>query len=261
MIRRLVVTTAAAFVVTGCATRGSVRELQLDLARMSSDVAELQRSHEASIAEVARVQAEVRTIQTRNAELEAMVRDQLIDVTRMRARLDAAEYELRESRSRPPAPLVAAPAVASVGPTPVAAGSAPPRARTLAADDAERAYAAALANFRAREHGQAVLDFLDFLVKYPDHPQAASAQYWIGEAYYVQRDYRQAIVEFQRVLTMAPTSSRAGDALLKIGLAHTNLRENSPAQQAWRRLVADYPGSDSAGRARALLREHAARRQ
>jgi TolA-binding protein len=59
---------------------------------------------------------------------------------------------------------------------------------------------------------------------------------------------------------MAPSSPKAADALLRMGLAHTNLRENSGAQHAWQRVVRDFPASDSAGRARALLREHAARR-
>ena len=55
-------------------------------------------------------------------------------------------------------------------------------------EPAEQAYAAALNAFRAREHGQAVLDFLDFIAKYPDHALAPSAQYWIGEAYYPRSD-------------------------------------------------------------------------
>ena len=76
-----------------------------------------------------------------------------------------------------------------------------PRARALTP---EQAYSAALATFRAREHGQAVLDFLDFIAKYPRHPLVANAQYWIGEAYYVQHDYRQAQAEFQKVLERPP---------------------------------------------------------
>ena len=57
---------------------------------------------------------------------------------------------------------------------------------------AEHVYNLALATFRMGEHGQAVLDFLDFMAKYPKHPLVANAQYWIGEAYYVQRAIRWA---------------------------------------------------------------------
>src|SRR5207245_1999698 len=131
--------------------------------------------------------------------------------------LDTAEQELREARTLiAPAPPAGAPAPAPP----------PPRPDTLRPDGAEEAYNAALALFRAREHGQAVLDLLDFIAKYPRHLLAPNAQYWIGEAYYVQRDYRQALVEFQRVIDMAPASPKAADALLKMGLSYTNLREN-----------------------------------
>jgi tol-pal system protein YbgF len=81
-----------------------------------------------------------------------------------------------------------------------------------------------------------------------------NAQYWIGEAYYLQRDYRQAIVEFQRVPEVGPTTSKAADALLKIGLSYRNLRDPSQAQQVWSRLVREYPASEAASRARSLLR-------
>lgn len=67
--------------------------------------------------------------------------------------------------------------------------SSPSRPGPIGVDDAQRGYDMAMANSRAREHGQAVLDFLDFIARYPSHPLASSAQYWIGEAYYVQRDY------------------------------------------------------------------------
>ena len=258
MHRALVALAVIALLATGCASRGSVRRVQDELASVRADLTELRHSQELTTRELARTLGDVRVLDARNAELQTALREQGAEVSRLRARLDTADQELRETRSliaaqppvRPPAPPAAAPA-------PV---SPPPRPEAARPDNAEQVYAAAMAAFRAREHGQAVLDLLDFIAKYPEHPLAANAQYWIGEAYYVQRDYRQALVEFQRVLEMAPTSPKAADALLKIGLSYTNLRENSRAQQAWQRVVRDYPASESAGKARALLRAHAARR-
>ena len=121
-------------------------------------------------------------------------------------------------------------------------------------------YGAALATFRAREHGQAVLDFLDFIAKYPAHPLVANAQYWIGEAYYVQRDFRQAMSEFQKVLKTAPGSLKAGDALLKIGLCQRQLRDEARARLTWQRLIREFPRSESAAKARAYLEPAAQRR-
>jgi tol-pal system protein YbgF len=114
-------------------------------------------------------------------------------------------------------------------------------------------YAAALAMFRAREHGQAVLDFLDFLARYPRHPLAASAQYWIGEAYFTQRDYRQALVEYEKVLRHGLASPRAADALLRAGQASKALRDSARAEQLWRRVVEEYPKSEAAQKARTFL--------
>ena len=127
-------------------------------------------------------------------------------------------------------------------------------ARDARDEPAEQAFAAARNTFGAREHGQAVLDFMDFIAKYPKHSLAPSAQYWIGEAYYVQRDYPQALIEFHRVLQMAPTAPASADALLRIGMCHANLRESAPAAAAWQRVVHDYPRSEAAGKARSFLR-------
>jgi tol-pal system protein YbgF len=117
----------------------------------------------------------------------------------------------------------------------------------------EAAYNAALATFRLGEHGQAVLDFLDFIARHPRHPLVANAHYWIGEAYYVQRDYRQALVEFQKVLDVTPGSHKVPDALLKIGLSHRGLRQDKQARTAWQRVVREFPKSEPAIKARALL--------
>jgi tol-pal system protein YbgF len=216
-------------------------------------------------ADLARVLAELRSMDVRAAETQQTLRDAASEVVRLRTRLQVTEDELRQGRltpgSRPstppaavtPAPVVRAPAVT----TPPAALPAPADSeapREARDEQAEQAFTAARNTFRAREHGQAVLDFLDFIAKYPKHALAPSAQYWIGEAYYVQRDYPQALIEFNRVVQMAPTAPAAADALLRIGLCHANLREPVPAAAAWQRIVREYPRSEAAGKARSFLR-------
>jgi tol-pal system protein YbgF len=136
---------------------------------------------------------------------------------------------------------------------------APPAPAVSRGGNPEQEYNAALATFRSREHGQAVLDFIDFIAKHPKHPLAGNAQYWIGEAYWAQRDYRQALVEFEKVSEYGP--GKAPDALVKIGLCHARLRDASRAEQAWQRVIREYPKSEAAGLARSLLRTNAASRQ
>jgi tol-pal system protein YbgF len=168
----------------------------------------------------------------------------------------------------PPAPVIP-PAAAVEKPrvTPPPAPTPPPSATTVtptkaaakSAGNPEQEYAAALATYRAREHGQAVIDFLDFIAKYPTHPLAGNAQYWIGEAYWAQRDYRQALVEFEKVFDHGP--GKAPDAQLKIGLCYLRLGDVQRAQQAWQRVVNEYPKSESAAMAKSLLATHSAARR
>ncbi len=156
--------------------------------------------------------------------------------------------------SPPPASTTTA-AVEKPRVSPPAASAAPAKPAARAAGNPEQEYAAALATYRAREHGQAVIDFMDFIAKYPKHPLAGNAQYWIGEAYWAQRDYRQALVEFEKVFEHG--QAKAPDALLKIGLCHLRLNDVARAQQAWQRVVNEYPKSEPAAMARSLLATHA----
>jgi len=165
------------------------------------------------------------------------------------------------SQAAPPAPLVpqAVPAEPMPPIQPVQPQVAPPAPAASRAANPEQEYNAALATFRSREHGQAVLDFIDFIAKYPKHTLAGNAQYWIGEAYWAQRDYRQALVEFDKVSEYGP--GKAPDALVKIGLCHARLRNASRAEQAWHRVIREYPKSEAAALAQSLLRANAASRQ
>ncbi len=175
--------------------------------------------------------------------------------------------------SPPPAPAPPPPAVMVPAPVPPSTAAVerprvspapaptvtPSKPAPKAGGNPEQEYAAALATFRSREHGQAVLDFIDFIAKYPKHPLAGNAQYWIGEAYWAQRDYRQALLEFEKVFERGP--GKAPDALLKIGLCYLRLSDVSRAQQAWQRVVGEYPKSEAATMARSLIVTHAAARR
>jgi tol-pal system protein YbgF len=165
------------------------------------------------------------------------------------------------SQAAAPAPLVpqAVPAESMPPVQSVQPQAAPPAPAASSAGNPEQEYSAALATFRSREHGQAVLDFIDFIAKHPKHALAGNAQYWIGEAYWAQRDYRQALVEFEKVSEYGP--GKAPDALVKIGLCHARLRDASGAEQAWQRVIREYPKSEAAALAQSLLRTNAASRQ
>ncbi|OGL00728.1 MAG: tol-pal system protein YbgF [Candidatus Rokubacteria bacterium RIFCSPHIGHO2_12_FULL_73_22] len=257
MNRALGVAAVLALLASGCASRGTVSRLAADVERLRTDLTALRASQETTARDVTRARNDLAGLDARLADTRAGVRTAGEEIVTLSRRLQAAEAAIGEARARvqalvtPPAPAAPRPA-----PAPERSRREPPAARLAGP---EQAYAAALAAFRAREHGQAVLDLLDFLAKYPRHPLAANAQYWIGEAYYVQHDYRQALVEFERVLEHG--EGKAADALLKIGLCYLNLRDARRAHQAWMRVLSEYPRAEAAGKARVFLRTHAARRR
>jgi tol-pal system protein YbgF len=240
-----VVAMVAVLVVTGCASRSSVRRVQVDVQALRAEVTDLRRAYETSATELIQTREEIRTLDARALTLQTGIRESSEEIARLRSRLQDAENEVRQVRARATSPPPA--------PAPVIAPERPPRSLPPA-DSAEQVYAAALSTFRSREFGQAVLDFLDFIAKFPRHPLAANAQYWIGEAYYVQRDYRQSMTEFRKVVEVYRTSPKAADALVKIGLCFSNLRDPVRARQAWQRVVNTYPSTEAAAIAKTLMR-------
>lgn len=246
MRARSVALAVLGLVLAGCATREHVERLHVDLATVRVELGSLREAHDQHARETANLLGELRALEPRVRHVGAAVADVSESVRRLGERLEGLETTLREFRAEVAARAAAPP------PPPPERPREPPRS-----DAAEAAYETALGTFRAREHGQAVLELLDFLAKYPKHPLAASAQYWIGEAYYLQHDYRQALAEFQKVLAYGGTNGPVAEALLKIGLCYARLREPGRAQEAWRRLVREFPESEAAARARALLRRGA----
>jgi tol-pal system protein YbgF len=241
-----VVAMMAILVVTGCASRGAVQQAVDDIDVLRADLADLRQAQEAIAAEMTQRLDESRALEARAMSLESGLRESLEEITRLRSRLQATEDELRQVRTvaTVPARAPAPPAVA-----PERAPRIVPRT-----DAAEQIYSKAFSAFRAREYGQAVLDFLDFIAKFPGHPLTANAQYWIAEAYYVQRDYRQAMTEFRKVIDMYPSSPKAPDALIKVGLCYDSLRDPTRARQTWQRVVTTYPSTEAAAIAKTLMR-------
>ena len=61
---------------------------------------------------------------------------------------------------------------------------------------------------------------------------ADNAQYWLGEAYYVNKSYPEAQAAFQRVVDKYPQSRKRPDALLKIGYCQYELKQWDAGQRA-----------------------------
>jgi tol-pal system protein YbgF len=127
--------------------------------------------------------------------------------------------------------------VAGAGAGAAAAGSGEAGATTgagaessAAGADDKAAYQAAFGLLKDGQYDRAIAAFGKFLIVYSTSPLADNAQYWLGEAYYVNKSYNEAQAAFQRVLDKYPQSRKRPDALLKIGFCQYELKQWEPAK-------------------------------
>src|SRR5579862_6587599 len=128
-----------------------------------------------------------------------------------------------------------------------AAGGAAPGAGGNAPSSTEQAvYSQAFDALKAGSYSVAITGFKDFLSTYPASPLAENAQYWLGEAYYVNKDYESAAGAFRAVLKKWPDSRKAPDALLKLGYTQAAQKQYPAARATLNEVMKKYPGSDAA---------------
>ncbi len=253
MLRATAAAGLVVLVLSGCATRSSVRQVAADVTALRSELALLRQTQDALAVQVGDLAATMKTSRATVDGLQRALTTTAADVARVTTRLDAAEHAIKEVRESMAAQAAAAPPAPAPSPPAAVAAAVPEPPRESRGVSPESSYASALASFRAHEYGQAILDFLDVALKHPRHPLAPSAQFWIAEAYYRQHDYRQALTEFQKVVEWEAPNPKVADAWLKVGLCYGNLREQSRALEAWRRVVREFPDSPAATEARRLL--------
>jgi tol-pal system protein YbgF len=129
-----------------------------------------------------------------------------------------------------------------------------PAASPAEASAAEnKAYQAALDQFKLGNYPLAVSAMQGFLVTYPSSPLASNAQYWVGMAYSGQRDYKNAIAAHRKLLASWPESEKAPDALLSIASSQETMGDRKSAQNTLREVIAKYPASSSAAAAKQRL--------
>jgi tol-pal system protein YbgF len=193
------------------------------------------------------------------------------DIARLRGQYEVLTYELEQAQKRQrdlyldldsrlrrleSAPAAAgaseAPPVTTGGTAPAVAGPAPPgRVPDIAGE--QRAYDAALDQFKSGNYQAATSSFQAFTRTYPRSPLAPSAMYWAGNAQYAQRDFRAAIATQRQLLGAFPDSQKVPDALLNIASAQIELGDNAAARKTLEEIVAKYPTSEAAGKARQRL--------
>ena len=134
---------------------------------------------------------------------------------RRRARRPGADARGRSRRPPILRPQTAGTACRAAAPTTALSGS--PR------DEYDLAYGYILTG----DYGLAEESFKTWLAAFPSDPQAADAQFWLGESHLQQGEYRDAANAFLAVYKTAPDSTKGPDALLKLGVSLSALGEKT----------------------------------
>lgn len=181
--------------------------------------------------ELQRMRGQVEVLANQAEMAEKRQKDFYLDIDTRLRKLEQAGEKAAEKAAEKPAPA------ATVDPS--------------AAEN--RAYQAALDQFKLGNYALAVSAMQGFLVAYPGSPLAPNAQYWIGMAYSGQRNYKEAINAQRKVISSWPTSDKAPDALLSIASSQETMGDRPGARRSLEELVAKYPASSAAASAKQRL--------
>ena len=170
------------------------------------------------------------------------------------------------------APSGASPAFASGGGTPAGsnagtgagtgagaqAAQAAPGGYDGPAGDDKSGYQSAFTFLKEGQYERAVPAFQKFLATYPDSALAENAQYWLGEANYVNKAFPEAEAAFQKVIDKYPQSRKVPDALLKIGYCRYELKQYESAKLALSQVITQFPDNGDAKLAQQRIEKMAA---
>ena len=247
--------------LAGCALRGDVRKVELQVEALRSELSHADSARRVERDSLARVLAAVQA--TLSAEQNALVQirgDIRSDLQAVQQQLGAlqeltgqSQQRLSELRSRlaNPAPAPAPVAVDTTG----AAGAAPPPTAApapAAGPGPDQMYDLTLQQYRRGSFTTARLGFREFLRLYGDDEHAPDALYYVGESFAAENPDSAAAV-YQDVVKRFPNSPRAPSALYKLGLLAEQRGDKAAARTYYARVLAGYPRSDEANLARDKL--------
>jgi tol-pal system protein YbgF len=201
----------------------------------SQGLADLFNQLEQLKADVARLRGQIEVLANDVDQQQKRQRDLYVDL----------DTRLRKLETAPP------PAAAPDTGQPPAAGV--PAAALPPSPAEQKAYDAALDQFKRADYAGAITGFGAFVRQYPQSSLAASAQYWIGNAQFARRDFKGAIASQRALIQQFPDSPKVPDAMLNIASAQSELGDNAGARRTLEDLIAKYPSSDAGVKARQRL--------
>ena len=211
---------------------------------------ELLREVEGIKSDVARIRGQIEVLVYELGEAQKRQRDLYVDLDSRMRKLEAgpgAAPPLSDGATAPPELVANASGVPAPSVPPLAAPATP------AAAGEQRAYDAALDQFKRGDYPGAIAGFQAFVKTYPRSPLAPSAQYWVGNAQFARKDYRAAIASQRQLLQSWPDNPKVPDALLNIASAQSELGDSVAARRTLEELIGKFPQSESAVKAKQRL--------
>jgi len=214
-----------------------VGKLNTTVAVLENNVRERLREQEKSL---------VQPVATASSKVDQMaiefqaLREAISDLSARMGKLEQRMVDLSNTvkvLQAPPAP----PALTSAGPPPGVT--------------AEGLYASAMRDKDAGNYELALQEFTDYLKFFGNTDTAPNAQYHMGEIYYNRGEYEAALRAFDLVLEKYPENVKTRDAMYMKGQTLLKMGERTKAAEEFRSLIARWPNSELAAKARARLKE------
>ncbi len=254
--------------LTACALRSDVARLEQQLVQARRDETRRDSLLAANLAAIARaVQSLYDSLAAQQNLLTGLrgdlrgelynVQQQLVAIQELtgqsQQRLSELRGQLDQRTSAAPGGPPAAPAVATLGtPAPGAPAAAPDTGGP--GGGAQQLLDLSVQQLRRGSPGTARAGLAELLRRFPDHPRAADAEYFTGEAWTAEQQTDSAAAAYRRVTQRWPTSPRAASAWYKLGLQALAAGRTADARTAFTRLVTQFPSSEEAALARERLR-------
>src|SRR5437667_3528021 len=252
-------TVLALGLAAGCALKGDVRKVELQVQALQTDLAKSDAARAAArdtiLAAVRLLQQALATQQAYLVQMRGDLRTELLSVqqqlvsvqeltgqsqqrlTELRSRIEARNQQQDNAGPSGGAGAGGAP----VGPSGNPAGPGP-----------DQMYDLSLQQYRRGSLAAARLGFREFLRVFPTHERAPDALYYVGETFAGESADSAAAV-YQQVVRTYPNSSRAPSALYKLGLLAEQRGDKAAARTYYGRVISSYPRSDEANLARDKL--------
>ena len=233
-------------ILSGCATRRQVEELQIQVEAMRTDQTAI-RAENARLDSLFRVNAE--TSRKLNADFASYA-------DRLDQRLQTVEARLEDAISLINRSGGARGVSTNQNLNPQTDTSRAESTQTQPGIDCQKIYNAAYLDFVKEQYDMAIKGFKGYLQTCPGTGLDDNAQYWIGESYYVQKSYEKAQDAFQEVITKYPESERLAAAKLKLGESLYALRQKAKARALFEDVIKNNPGTQEAQEAANMLNRY-----